>query len=450
MRYSWMKKTLIASSCAALLAQASPVFATSLLQAYQAALQNDPQHRSAKAENASGQQFEVMGRAGLLPQVQYSYSTYANKGESVAPGGLFGLLQQTNLDYRSSSKGVSVRQTLFNLDTYARFQQGVAQTKYSDAQFDARAKDLMVRVIGAYADAKYAEDQLALYKAQRDAYFEQRKVNDRLFEKGEGTKTDMLETQAKLDVSDALVLEAEDNLLNARNALNSITGLDITSLDTLRDNISTDGMVQGDFESWRAIASKSNPELQAAQLAVEIATQEIEKAKGGHAPRVDLNASYNHGTAETVSTRTQDNNIRSIGVQVTIPIYSGGYVNASYKQAVAQKEKALADLDGVRNKVMNELRKQYNGVKSSAQKIDAFQKSVSSATLLVEATKQSVKGGIRINLDSLNAQQQLVTAKRDLAQARYNFLISYVKLKVAAGTAGFDDLQTVSNFFAAN
>lgn len=450
MRYTWMKKTLIASSCAAMLMQATPAFATSLLQAYQAALQNDPQHRSAKAENISGQQFEVIGRAGLLPQVQYSYSTYANKGESTAPAGIFGFLQTTNLDYRSSSKGVSVRQTLFNLDTYARFKQGEAQTKYSDAQFDARAKDLMIRVMTAYADAKYAEDQLELYQAQRDAYLEQRKVNDRLFEKGEGTKTDMLETQAKLDVSEALVIEATDNLLNARTTLNSVTGLDITKLDSLRDNVSVDGLVQGDFESWRLVASKNNPELRAAQLAVEIATQEIEKAKGGHAPRVDLNANYNHGTSENVSTRTQDNNVRSIGVQVTIPIYSGGYANAVYKQSVAQKEKALADLDGVRNKVMTELRKQHSSVKSSVQKIDAFQKSVSSASLLVEATKQSVKGGIRINLDSLNAQHQLVTAKRDLAQARYNFLVSYVKLKVTAGTATMDDLQIVSNFFASN
>lgn len=441
-----LRLTAMAVGC--LFLSASAANATSLLQAYQAALQNDPQHRAAKAENKAGKQFEVIGRAGLLPQVQYSYSTAKNKGESTAPG-LFGM-QLNHLDYRSSSKGVSIRQTLFNLDTYARFEQGVAQTKYSDAQFDARSKDLMVRVINAYADAKFAEDQLNLYKAQRDSYAEQKKVNDRMYEKGEGTKTDMLETQAKLDVSEALVLEASDNLLNARNTLAGITGIEITSLDSLRDNVDVQNLLQGDFESWHSVTMRTNPELLAAQLAVDIANQDIEKAKGGHTPRVELNANYNHGKSETVTTQKQDNNIRSVGVQVVIPIYSGGYANAVYKQSVAQKEKAVAELDATRNKVMVELRKQYNAVKSSYHKIEAFQKSVISATLLVEATKQSVKGGVRINLDSLNAQQQLVTAKRDLAQARYGYLISYVKLKVVAGTAGFDDLQTVSSFFVAN
>lgn len=146
----------------------------------------------------------------------------------------------------------------------------------------------------------------------------------------------------------------------------------------------------------------------------------------------------------------QDNNVRSIGVQLVIPIYSGGYANAVSKQAVAQKEKALADLENVRNRVMNELRKQYNGLKSSVAKIEALQNSVRSATLLVEATKQSVKGGVRINLDLLGAQQQLVSAKRDLAQARYSYLSSFVKLKVTAGTANLDDLQTVASFFTSD
>ncbi len=446
---SVFRKTLISSACLIAFGLSGSANAISLIQAYQAALKNDPMHRAAIADNVAGQEYRVIGRSALLPQVQYSYSTASNVGESIVPDA-FGRLKSSNLDYRSTSKGLTVRQTLFNMDAYARFKQGASQTKLSDAQFDARTKDLMVRVITAYADAKYAEDQLRLYQAQRDSYLEQKIVNDKLFQKGEGTKTDMLETQAKLDVADAFVLEATDNLFNARNTLAGIVGVEVTQLDALQDHFNVSGLLQGDFDYWKVTTEKNNAELTAAQLGVDIADQDILKSRAGHAPRLDLNANYNRGKSETITTQTQDNNVRSLGVQLVIPIYSGGYVNAVSKQAVAQKEKARAELDATRIKVMNELRKQFNLVKSSVAKIEALQKSVASSTVLVEATKQSIKGGVRINLDLLNAQQQLVTAQRDLAQARYSYLIGFIKLKATAGVASLDDLHTLSGFFAAN
>lgn len=450
MHQSWVKKSLVASACAVLLGQATPAFAINVLQAYQAALKNDPAYRSAQAERDSGQQFQLIGRSALLPQVQYSFSKSNNVGESISPPSLFSPKPTlSHLDYGSTSRGVSVRQTLFNLDAYSRYKQGEAQTKFSDAQFDARAKELMVRLLMAYVDACFMEDQLMLFRAQRDAYSEQVKVNSRLFEKGEGTKTEVLETQAKLDISESMVLEASDNYLNAKNALNAIVGEEIASLDSLRSDFSAAGVVQGDFEFWQKTAEANNPEIKAAQLAVEIAHLEVRKARAGHAPRVDLNANYNHGVSETVTTKNQDNNVRSIGFQLVIPIYSGGYTTAVTKQAAAQKEKAKADLDNARSKVMNELRKQYSVVRTGVIKLDALQKAVTSAEALVEATSKSIKGGIRINVDLLNAQQQLVSTKRDLAQARYGFLAGLLKLKAAAGVADYSDLQTVQSFFVA-
>ena len=337
-----------------------------------------------------------------------------------------------------------------HLDSYARFKQGQAQTLQSNAQFDSRAKDLMVRVLAAYSDAKFGEDQVALYTAQRDFLLEQKKVNDLMFSKGEAAKTDMLETQAKLDVAEAILLEAQDNLQNARTTLAGIVGAEITTLDSLKEDFSVSRLIQGDLNEWKTIAEKNSPEITAAQLNLEIAEQEIAKSRAGHAPRVDLNASYSHGKSETVTTQTQDNNIRSIGFQVVIPIYSGGSASAVSKQAVAQKDRAKSDLDGARIKVMNELQKQFNAVRVGAIKVEAFQRSVASAQTLVEATRQSIKGGMRINLDLLNAQQQLVTAKRDLAQARYNYLSAFLRLKVAAGVASYEDMQVVAGFFSGN
>lgn len=445
--FSW-KKTVLASACAAFVCVSGPASAISLMQAYQAALQNDPLHRGAKAEKLAGQQFEVMGRAGLLPQVQYTYSTSKNKGESISPTILGGFRIQ-DLDYTSLTRNVSVRQTLYSMDAYARFEQGVVQTQLSDVQFDAKSKDLILRVTNAYIEAKFAEDQFNLYSAQRDAYAEQRRVNDRMFQKGEGTKTDMLETQAKLDVAEALVLESADNMQTTRNTLAGMLGQEVKQLDRLRDDVSVSGLLQGSQEDWIATAEKNSQEIVAAQLNVDLSEKEITKAKAGHMPRLDLNASYNRGQSESITTQSQDNSTRTIGVQLVIPIYSGGYTNAAYKQAVARKDKAISELDAARNKTMVELKKQFGLVRSSQSKIEAFEKSVTSATLLVEATKQSIKGGMRINLDLLNAEQALVNVKKDLAQARYGYLMSFLKLKAVAGVVNATDLQTVAGLFSA-
>lgn len=448
MRAMSLKKTVLASACAVLLCASGSASAISLMQAYQAALKNDPLHRGAKADQEAGQQYEVMGRAGLLPQVQYSYSTSKNKGESISPTVLGGFRIQ-DLDYTSLTRNVSIRQTLYSMDAYARFEQGVTQTQLSDVQFDAKSKDLILRVTNAYIEAKFAEDQFNLYTAQRDAYAEQRRVNERMFQKGEGTKTDMLETAAKLDVAEALVLESADNMRTTRNTLTGMLGQDVTQLDRLREGVSVGGLLQGTQEEWIATAEKNSQEIVAAQLNVDLSEKEITKAKAGHMPRLDLNASYNRGQSDSITTQTQDNSTRSIGVQLVIPIYSGGYTNAAYKQAVARKDKAISELDATRNKTLVELKKQFGLVRSSQSKIEAFEKSVASATLLVEATKQSIKGGMRINLDLLNAEQALVNAKKDLAQARYGYLMSFLKLKTVAGVVNATDLQTVAGLFTA-
>jgi protease secretion system outer membrane protein len=441
------KKIVIASIFAAFTCTTSlQAHAIGLLQAYQAALNNDTNFRGAKADKVAGQEYEVIGRAGLLPTVQYSYATSKNKGELISVD-FFGFENLTNQDYRSTSKGFSLRQPLFNLDLYARFQQGVAQTAYSEAQFDVKKSDLMLRVLGAYSEAKYAEDQVKYYTAQRDAYLEQKLINENMYKKGEGTKTEMLETQAKLDVAEALILEAQDNQFTSRNTLASITGLDINELEGLSDTFSSLTISPTDYESWKRIALAQNPEVLSARYALDIAEKEVTKSYAAHAPRLDLTAGYTNSISESLATRGQNSSVRNLGIQIVIPIYSGGYAHAVSKQTVAHLEKAKADLAGTENKVLIELRKQYSALRSSVAKIEAMQNSVLSAKTLIEATKQSIKGGLRINVDLLNAYQQLVYVQRDLANARYSYLMSYLKLKIAAGNATENDLREIAASF---
>jgi outer membrane protein, protease secretion system len=431
---------------AAALAHGGIAHAFGLNDAYEAALANDPTYQSARFDNQAGQENRALGRSGLLPNLSGNYSKSKNRADVTAPNFL-GKMTETNPVYTSRGVGVTLRQTLFNLDAYARYKQGAAQSDYSSAVFEAQGQELVLRVTGAYFDALFAIDQVRLAQVARDMYLEQKKVNDRLFEKGEGTRTDMLETQARLELAEAQLIEAKDNELNARTALAGIVGRDVASLDALAPDWRSGKPPATGYADWEALALERNPEIQARTLALETARQEINKNRAGHAPRVDLVANYSKNEGETLNTFSQDSTARSIGFQINVPLYAGGYVNAATRQAVAGLEKAKADLQATKNKVLTDLRKQYSAATSGIARIAALEAAVASGKLLMKATEQSIKGGVRINLDLLNAQQQLYTSERDLAQARYNYLLTIMRLHADAGTLTVADVREVGAYF---
>jgi outer membrane protein, protease secretion system len=445
----------LAAGMAALLA-AGQTHAITLQQAYEAALKNDPTYKMSFYEKESAKENRVIGRSYLLPQVSANFSTSRNIADvnTWQPGytNIFGQSvpaswTPTQPRYISRTSAVQLRQPILNLDGVARYRQGKVQAEQGEAAYAAAGDDVAVRVATAYMDALFAEDQLALSRVSRDMYKEQMDVNRRLFEKGEGTKTDMLETQARLDIAQAQVTEAEDNVIAARETLGGIIGVDPGQLDKLRDGFNPAPLATGSFDDWVQTAREHNHELAAARLAVEAARLEIGKQKAGHYPRVDLTAVYDKSDAASINTYTQNTVDRAIGLQVSIPIYQGGAISATTRQAAAGYGRAQSDLDARTSKVMVELRKAHSIVLSSVHKIEALEKAVASGKELMKATEQSIKGGVRINLDLLNAQQQLYTSQRDLAQARYSYLIGLLRLRAAAGTLDASSVHEVAAYF---
>lgn len=437
-----LARILGAVAAAGLLAHAGAAAAIGLNEAFDAALVNDPAYQGAVFENAAGQENRVLGRVGLLPSVNASVSASKNRADVTANQTI-----KTHPVYFSRGANLQVRQSLFNLDAVARYKQGIAQSEYSDAVFASRLQELVLRLVGAYADAAFSVDQVRLAEAQRATYVEQKKVNDRLFKLGEGTRTDVLETQARLDLSEAQLIEARDLQSNALVTLSAIVGREVKSVDLLRPEFQTGAAPAGGLEQLLADAVARNPEVQARTYAVEVARQEVNKARAGHAPRLDLVASVAKSDAETINTFNQESRVRNIGFQLNIPLYAGGQVSAVTRQAAAGYEKTKADLQATKDKVLTDLRKQYALVLSSAARIGALDKAVASGQLLMQATEQSIKGGVRINLDLLNAQQQLYTSERDRAQARHGYLLSVLRLRAAAGTLEPADVAEVAAYF---
>ena len=441
------KKFLIATIFT-LMSQAGIAQALGLLDAYEAALQHDPIYRSAIHENEAGQQEAAIGFAGLLPNLSITHVQNKNTGTQEFSGA--NAVNNGALNFNSQVSILSLRQPLLNMEAVATYRQGKAQANSSRARFTGHSQQLVVRLVEAYVEMLLAQDHFKLAKTQLDALEELRRVNEHMLLKGEGTTTDVLETQSKHALAQAQVIEAEDELEIAKLKLEAIVGQEIRQLNRLSDMFQVNNILLPDYDSWRSLALERNAELATQRHTVMSGMEEIKKSHSGHAPRVDLVASLSRNKAASFITPDRDVRLATVGIEVNIPIYAGGRVNAITDRARANHARAEADLDAMTHRVLVELRTQHRLLVSSVRRIESLELAVESAELLVHATEKSIQGGIRINLDLLDAQQQLFTARRDLAQARYNYLLAYLRLQLTAGTLVLDDLQKISAYFTAS
>lgn len=432
--------------------QVNHAHALSLLEAYEAALEHDPTYRSAYHENEAGQQAEAIGLASLLPNLSLTHnqskSTGTISGQRVDSQGLpTGQSFSNPANFDSQVSSLTLRQPLINLEAVASYRIGKAQADSSRAKFTGRSQQLVVRLVEAYVETLLAQEHVRLAETQLNSLDELKRVNERMLLKGEGTTTDVLETQSKHAIAQARVIEANDELEGAQLKLEAIVGRKITQMDRLSDMFSSRVIQLQDYDNWYALALERNAELVTQRHAVVSGKEEVRKSYAGHAPRVDLVASLTKNNRGSFITKNQDAELATIGVEVNFPLYAGGRVNALTAQAKANHARAEADLDAITDKVLVELRKQYNLLQSGVKRIESLELAVKSAELLVEATQKSIRGGIRINLNLLDAQQQLHTARRDLAEARYNYLLAYLRLQLAAGTLVLDDLRNIASYF---
>ncbi|WP_350112371.1 TolC family outer membrane protein [Nitrosomonas sp.] len=421
----------------------------SLLDAYEAALQHDPTYRSAYHENEAGQQAEAIGLASLLPNLSITHTQNKSSG-TITGKTQTGQSVSDVVTFDSQISSLTLRQPLINLEAVASYRIGKAQADSSRAKFTGRSQQLIVRLVEAYVETLLAQDHVKLAEAQLVSLEELKRVNERMLIKGEGTTTDVLETQSKHAIAQARVIEANDELEGAQLKLEAIIGQKINQLDRLSDAFNTRAIQLQDYDNWYALALERNAELVTQRHAVTSGKEEIRKSFAGHTPRVDLVASLSKNNRGSFITRNQDAELGTIGVEVNFPLYAGGRVNALTAQAKANHARAEADLDAVTDKVLVELKKQYNLLKSGIKKIESLELAVKSAELLVDATEKSIRGGIRINLNLLDAQQQLYTAHRDLSRARFDYLLAYLRLQLAAGTLVLDDLRNIASYFKAS
>ncbi|EPR9646229.1 TolC family outer membrane protein [Klebsiella pneumoniae] len=437
------------------LMMSAPVYSLGILDAYSLALEKDPLFQAAIKEKEAGNENENIGRAGLLPKVSLNYQNAPRNWQTqkYQSSDIFGNVSDVTKrqQYRSYAGSVTLTQSIFDYEAYAKYKSGVAQSLMADEKYRGKYLDLAVRVISAYVGVAYAKDQIALAQAQKDAYKEQLALNDRLVSAGEGTITDVAETQARYSLAEAQLIEARDVLDAAQRELEVIIGIPLDQLDDLqtlrKGKFQVSPLPYTQFVDWEKVAMERNPQLAASRHGVDAARYDVERNRSGFMPQVQLYASHSENDSSSDNTVNQKYRTDSIGVQVTMPIYSGGGVAASTRQAAARYGQAKYELDAQVGDVINDLRKQFNLCISSQAKLIAYDFAVKSATTQVEATRKSVLAGQRVNVDVLNAEQQLYGAQRDLAEAKYTYIKAWISLLSDSGTLNEKNISHVASYF---
>ena len=426
---------------------ASAASSMTLLEAYQMALEQDSTIRASRAALESGRERLPQARSQLLPSVQANLGRNRNNLDTTSPNFL-GQETTTNSTYYSYGKTVSLRQPLFNAQRYFQYEQAKDQVADAEATHQRDLQELIVRVGGAYMEALLTEDQLKLVLAQKQQYTTMVDAAQKMLKAGSGTRTDIDDAQARLDMAVASELEARQNREYTHRQLEILVNQPVGDLSALNlsglANLPTDLPA---LELWLEQAQANSPEIQALTARVAAADKEISMAKSGHAPMVDGVVQWNDSGNENVTRLNSRFVTTSVGVQLVVPIFQGGYVNSQVRQAVAEKTRMEEALEATRRDLNLRVHKEHRGVTEGVLKVRALEQAVRSTEQLVQSTTKSKLAGVRTTLDILNAEQQLAQAKRDLVQARYLYLMARLRLAALVGKSPLEAITEVAQAF---
>ncbi|HEJ7041394.1 TPA: TolC family outer membrane protein [Serratia liquefaciens] len=433
----------------------TPAYALSLTEAFALAIHNDPTLQSAVQEKLAGEEERTIGRAGLLPQVSANYQNAPRNWQNQKYQGADIFNQPTgeqsvNTQYRSSSLSVTLTQPLFDYAAWARYQAGVAQALLADERYRGKLQEMTTRLVEAYIEVAYRREAIALTQAQVTTYAEQLALNQRLSSLGEGTVTDVAETEARYGIALTQRIEAQDALDVSQNTLSNLIGVPVASIDPIAAQPGTFSplvLKYPTLEAWQRQAKSNNPALRSAQQGINVARYEVERNRAGHLPRVALYASHSENDSSSDNTVGQKYRTDSVGIQVSIPLYSGGGVSASTSQAAARYQQAKYEMAAQSDKILNDLQQQYRLCRNGEAKLKAYELALQAADKQVVATRQSVLAGMRVNVDVLNAEQQRYTTQKEYAEAKYGYLKAWVALQSLAGTLNEKDIAQVARYF---
>lgn len=449
-----MKKTLISTLLASSFGLFSlQIAAADLQEIYQLATQKDPQLLKAIATRDAAREAIDVSKANLLPQVNLTAGYNRRWAENTD----FDTENNTLIVFDSESKGwsaeVGLQQSLFDWTNWKNLNTAEKRALQSQTNLDATSQELIVRVSQAYFNVLKAGDDLGFAEAEKRSIERQLEQTKQRFAVGLTAITDVHEAQAQYDSAVAREITAQNALETAREALREITGQYHAELATLNtDKFSTQTPSPATADEWVKLAEEKNLSLKANQLALEIAGNEIDVAKAGHYPTLGLTGAYSTSDTESKNTlggitRTTDVprlDTKSVGLNLRVPLYSGGATTAQTAVARANYVAAGQDLELSYRTAVRQVRSSFNDINANIATIRALEQAVISAESALNATEAGFEVGTRTIVDVLLSTRNLFEARRNLSGARYNYVIAILALKQAAGNLSEQDLAGIN------
>ena len=421
--------------------------AENLLDIYNEALENDPTFKSAEYSYLADKEIVVQGRAALLPSITLSGSTNWNEYYQDD------VLQQ---EYNSFSKSARVSQPLFRLDTWFNFKRSKSLTNAAEAEFAYEQQNLILRTAELYFGVLRAIDNLNAAISEEKAIKKQLDQAQQRYDVGLSAITGVQEAQLAYDLSKAARINNEGNLFSAREALNALIGREIFSLDELGEDLQISSPFPNSKEDWVNLALKNNYQLKASYLRKDAAKSNARSAASNHLPKIDIvgsgsDSETNQFNFEGFSINGQGIPVpavtgrRNYAIQLSVPIFQGGAVSSRRKQAYSQYNQADENTLFTERRIIQEVRSQFSNVNTLVANVNAQKQAVISATSALEATQVGYKVGTRNVVDLLQAEKNLYSAEKNLANAKYDYILANLRLALAAGTIDPGDIIEINN-----
>jgi outer membrane protein len=436
-------RVLQSTLLALLLGMTGAATGADLMDVFRMAQSADAQYAAARATWSAGQEKLPQGLSGLLPSATVSASTQYNDREIRSRDPTVGT---TTSQFNSNAASIAVTQPLYRPQNYTVYEQAKSQVVQSDALFAQAAQDLILRVAQAYFDVLLAQDTIVFAQAQLTAIGRQLEQAKRNFEVGTATITDTHEAQSRYDLTVSLEITAKNDLEVRKRFLELIIGRPAPGIAPLGPKFSPSFPEPNEPARWVETAGTNNPQVRISQASLDFAIKEVERNRAGHRPTLDAFATYTDSGsgAGTVGIAGTDTKAGVVGLQLAIPIYQGGLTTSRVREALANEERARQDLENARRTAQLTAQQTFLGVATGVSQVRALEAALVSSQSSLDSTRLGQEVGVRTVIDVLNAQQQLSQTRRDLAQAKYNYILSLLRLKAASGQLSEQDLAQIN------
>lgn len=434
-----MRKRLLTGFIGLLSAQ--PALSLDLIETYEKALSYDSGIAAARASYEAQQASVDISQSSLLPQIfAFGDVDYTDQDGPAIDNGA-----------RTLSYGVQLTQPLFRADDWYQYDASKYQSESARAQYNLAQQRLMLDVATAYFNVLRAADNLTTTQAAEKAFQRQYEQSQERFDVGLIAITDVYESRAGYDAAKSVRIAAENNLDIARERLARLTGEYSEQVDNLKQDFPLSQPDPQDPSAWVDTALEQNWNVQSAQFDLQTSEANLSTAKSGHYPTLDLNASYGEADVDGAFVASNDGTTTegSISLTLTVPIYTGGGTQASVRQQRSLMDATQQTLETVRRDVSVTTRSLYLTVNNNIESASSLYQTIISRRSALDATRAGYEVGTRNIVEVLDAERNYYESLRDYSNARYDYVINTLTLKLSAGILSPQDLMDLNNWVSA-